>query len=390
MAGDMISDPRSLFDIPSGVTYLNCAYMSPILRVASEVGKRGVERKLHPWNIVRRDFFSEVEEARELFARLIGAEPEDIALAASTSYGASLASINIPVGRGQTIVVPAREHFSNVYRWMLQCRESGAELVTVPHAGAGDWTSAILDRIDRRTAIIAVPNCHWHDGSLIDLDVVGRAARDVGAALVVDGAQSIGARPFDVRHIKPAFLLAAAYKWLLGPYGMAFVYVSPEYQKGRPLEHHSFNRIGAPDIPSSIDYTEDFLEGARRYDVGHRSNFIQLPMIKVALEQIIRWGVSNIAAWIKPIIRRIEMEARTLGLSVPAIGAGHMIGLRFPGGIPAGLEESLLRRRIYVSVRADCLRVSPHVYNTGNDVSLLFDVISDFVPRGARRRFDGQ
>jgi selenocysteine lyase/cysteine desulfurase len=228
-----------------------------------------------------------------------------------------------------------------------------------------------------------VPNCHWHDGSLFDLEQIGVAARDAGAALVVDGAQSIGALPFDVRKVKPSFLLATAYKWLLGPYGMTFIYVSPEYQAGRPLENHTYNRAGAANIPSSITYVEEFEDGARRYDVGHRSNFIQLPMMKVALEQIIAWGADNIASKIGPVVRRIAAKGQTLGLSVPARHAGHMIGLRFPNGVPVGLDESLRREKIYVSIRANSLRVSPYIYNTGHDVDRLFDVVDELIARPA-------
>src|SRR5688500_10811597 len=151
----MIENQRHLFDIPEDVTYLNCAYLSPLLRKAAKAGKSGVDRKLRPWTIVRKDFFDELEEVRALFARLINASADDIAIVPASSYAAAIAGNNLPLREGQSVVVIGREHFSNVYQWKLRCREAGAAFLTVPAPLRGDWTQGVLDRIDGRTAIVA-------------------------------------------------------------------------------------------------------------------------------------------------------------------------------------------------------------------------------------------
>jgi selenocysteine lyase/cysteine desulfurase len=382
----MIDNQQSAFDIPPEIAYLNCAYLSPLLRAAAEAGHRGIERKRHPWTIGRSDFFVELEFARELFARLINAAPDDIALVPASSYGAAVAGRNLPLQADQNVLVIEGEHFSNVYQWMVRCEQTGAELVTVPRPDTGDWTPPILDRINERTSIVAVPNCHWHDGLLVDLEAVSRAAHQVGAALVIDGTQSIGALPFDVQKLKPAFVLCSAYKWLLGPYGMGFIYVSREHQDGVPLEHHPFNRVGAPHVASSITYESEFLDGARRYDVGQRSNFIQLPIIIAALDQILCWGVDNIQRTLTPLTRSIDRRAADIGLAVRAVGcgAGHLTGLRFPEGIPGGLQDALTAAGVYVSLRRDALRISPYLYNSEQDIDRLFEVLQTFASPARR------
>ena len=165
----MIADQRTKFDIPRGVTYLNCAYLSPLLRASVEAGKAGIARKTQPWTIHRDDFFTEVEHVRNLFARLINAPPDAVALVPASSYATAIAAANLDLQGSQSIIVLESEHFSNVYQWKLRCRETGAELIMVPEPELGGWTQSILDRIDHRTAVVSVPQCHWHDGRLVDL-----------------------------------------------------------------------------------------------------------------------------------------------------------------------------------------------------------------------------
>ena len=239
--------------------------------------------------------------------------------------------------------------------------ESGAELFVVDEPGDGGWTHSIVERIDRRTAIVCVPQYHWHDGSVVDVETVSAAARAAGAALIIDGTQSIGASHFDVQRVKPAFLFCSAYKWLLGPYGLAFLYADPAHQRGMPLEHHSYNRAGAEGASSTSGYSDNFLPGARRYDFGERSNFITLPIQKNALRQLLKWGPSNIQAALTPLVTAIDRRAAGLGLIAPRpeISGSHFTGFRFPAGIPPTVPGALKAANVFVSLRGETLRVSP-------------------------------
>jgi selenocysteine lyase/cysteine desulfurase len=375
--GMKLGSKRDLFEIPEDIVYLNCAYMSPQLRPAREVGEKAISRKSRPWEITPDDFFEDAEEIRALFARLVGGDADGVAIIPSVSYGISVAAANVPVREGEKIVILEDQFPSNVYAWGGLAEQSGASLVTLPRPEDLDWTRALLEEIDTDTAVVAVPNCHWTDGSLVDLASVGESVREAGAALVVDAIQSLGAHPFDVSEVRPDFLVAASYKWLLGPYGVGYMYVGEEYREGKPIEHNWINRRGSQDFSGLVDYQDAFQPGARRYDVGERSNFALLPMAAEALRQLIDWEVENVSETIGTLTDLVEERAGALGIvTIPKERrARHMIGLMLGPDAPDDLATRLTTHNVYVSVRGPSVRVSPHLYNTESDVYRLFDVL---------------
>lgn len=374
----LISNQRSLFDIPDHIAYLNCAYMSPLLKSAATAGGEAIASKKQPWGTTSEDFFTESEATRSLFANMIGTDADAISFVPAASYGIAIAANNIPVGEGQEILVLAEQFPSNIYAWQRAADEQGAHIRTVASPAetptGPDWTPAILDAITERTDIVALPHCHWTDGALINLAIVSKKARKVGAALVLDVSQSLGAMPLDLSQIKPDFMVAPTYKWLLGPYSMGFLYVAPKWRDGRPLEENWLNRKGSEDFAGLVDYEEDYQPGARRYDMGERANFQLMSMTQAALQQIADWGVDNIAATLQTKTDTIAERASKLGLTVsaPELRAPHFLGVRFPGGVPDGLLEQLAKQHVYVSLRGTSMRVTPHLYNSDEDVDRLF------------------
>lgn len=373
----MIPSQRHLFDIPPDVAYLNCAYLGPLSNAVVDAGRQATSRKARPWEIGSADFFTDTEMARALFARIINAAEDDVALVPAASYGISVAARNLPLARGQTVVVLAEQFPSNVYAWREAAAAAGAEVITVPRPGDGDLTGAVLDALDGRTAVAALPNCHWADGALLDLVAVGARCRELGAALVLDVTQSAGVLPLDVEIVRPDFLVAACYKWLLAPYSTGFLYVAPHRQDGIPIEYNWRQRLGSEDFAGLVNYVDEHLPGARRFDVGECANFHTLPALVKALEQILGWGVPAIAETLAARTAGIAERASALGLEGldPRRRAGHFVGLRFPGGVPDGLLAELMAARVYVSVRGDSLRVTPHVFNDDADVDRLFDAL---------------
>ena len=374
----ILENQHELFEIPEGVAYLNCAYMSPQLRSVREIGERAVARKSRPWEITSDDFFDDAEKTRALFARLVGAEADGVALIPSVSYGIAVAAANVKVEPGEYILILEDQFPSNVYPWHELAKRRGAKLITVPRPVDHDWTPAVLSHLNEDTAVVAVPNCHWTDGSLLDLRRIGGRAREVGAALVVDGIQSLGAHPFDVAEVGPDFLVASAYKWLLGPYGVGFLYVGESYRAGTPIEHNWINRRGSADFSRLVSYQDTFQPGARRYDVGERSNFVLLPMANEALRQILDWGVENVSKTIGELTALIEEEAKKRGIeAIPAKRrARHMVGLKLGSAVPEDLATQLAGEDIFVSLRGENVRLSPHLYNTAEDVDRLFAALA--------------
>jgi len=377
-AGLALASQRHLFEIPDDVAFLNCAYISPLPKVSLSAGDRGLRRKAQPWTIAVADFFRSSETVRKLFADLINADADDVAFAPAVSYGMAQAAHNIPIQRTQRIVTLSEQFPSNVYPWMDLAERTGAAFVSAPRPGDDDWTSALLSFIDGSTAIVAVPQCHWTDGGIIDLEAIAAACRRVGAALCVDATQSVGALPFDVKRIDPDFVAVASYKWLLGPYSLGFLYVAPRWQRGRPIEHNWIAREGSEDFAGLVNYSQDFQSGARRFDVGERSNFALMPVAEASLKLISQWTVPRICETLRLRTRAVAERARgEFGIaSVPdQRRAGHYLGLRFSGGVPPDLPKRLAAANVYVSVRGQAMRVTPHVWNTDDDVEKLFAVL---------------
>ncbi len=374
----MITCQRHLFEIPEDVAYLNCAYMAPQLKSVSEAGIRGLRRKATPWRIEAEQFFDDADKARALFARLIGAESTDVAITPSASYGIAIAAGNLNVESGDEIVVLEDQFPSNVYAWHALEEARGARIHVVPRPANHDWTSAVLAALNRRTAVVTIPNVHWTDGTLLDLEAIGARCRETGIALVLDVTQSLGVMPFSIERVQPTFLVAAAYKWLLGPYGLGYLYVHPEYQNGRPIEHNWINRRHSENFSQLVSYERAFQAGAVRYDAGGRSNFITLPMTIAALQQIHEWGIEGIASTLSRYTAQIAREAERLGLTTagPTHRSPHLIGLSFPAGVPDTLLSALRAAQVYVSVRGASIRISPHVYNNEDDVQRLLDVLA--------------
>jgi selenocysteine lyase/cysteine desulfurase len=383
-ASPILPPQRHLFDIPDDVAFLNCAYMSPLPKTSVAAGEEGLRRKSRPWTVAPADFFTGSEAVRAAFARLINARADDIAIIPAVSYGMAQAANNIALAKSQTIVTLAEQFPSNVYPWMELAERTGATPITVPRPADDDWTAAVLARIDASTGLVAVPHCHWTDGGLIDLVAVGAACRRVGAALAIDGTQSVGALPFDVARIDSDYVAVAGYKWLLGPYSLGYLYVAPRRQSGRPIEHNWLMRRDAEDFAGLVNYQKDFQPGARRFDVGERSNFALMPAAGCSIELLLGWGVADIQATLQRRTGAIAERARAeFGIdSVPdARRAGHYLGLRFAGGVPPDLPARLAAGNVHVSVRGTAMRVTPHLWVTDADVERLFKVLRQAVKR---------
>ena len=359
---------------------MNCSYFSPQLLSVSEAGQSGIGVKEQPWLVKPPHFFEGIEKARLLFGQLIAAAADDIALIPSVSYGIGTAAALVDIHAGDEILLLAEQFPSNVYPWFSLAERSQASIITVPRPADYDWTSAIRDAITEKTKVVALPQVHWTDGSLIDLFSVAKFCRQNGAALVIDGTQSIGAMPFFIQDIKPDFVVTAAYKWLLGPYSYGFMYVHPRYQNKQPLEHSWINRLDSENFAGLVNYKSEFLPGARRFDVGEKSNFALTPMVTAALEQILKWDVKRVQHSLALKTAELAHRLTQLGLRViPEDNrAGHILGVRFPAGrtMPADIDQQLARADVYVSLRGNAMRISPHLYNTDKDIDALVDILA--------------
>jgi selenocysteine lyase/cysteine desulfurase len=374
----MLPDQRYLFDVPDDVAYLNSAYFGPRLRTVTTAGEEAIELTATPWSVGPPDFIEPVERLRSTVGALFYDSGEGVAIIPGVSYGIGVAAANLGVGDGRTIVLLDEQFPSNVYPWRSKVEREGGNIVTVRRSPDG-WTERIIDAVDERTAIVAVPNCHWTDGSVVDLVAVGAAARAVGAGLVIDASQSFGAMPLDVNEVKPDFVATVGYKWQLGFYGLGYLWVAEQHRIGLPLEEGWIVRKDADDFAGLVDYADSYEPGARRFDMGERSNFIGVAMANAAVGQIASWGIPEIAATLSDVTSRIADGATDLGWTVapPDQRAPHLIGIRRRGGLPDALTERFLDAQVSVSVRGDSVRIAPHLHTTESDLDRLFKVLSD-------------
>ena len=368
---------RDLFDIPDDVAYFNCASLCAQLHTVRRAGQDALASRAAPWRIKTQDWFTGAEERRELFARLAGVDPEGVALVPATSYGLAVAAANLSAGPGQQILVLDQEYPSNYYTWRAFAVRTGAALTVVSREAGQSWTDAVVARLDEQTAVVAVPACHWTDGAMLDLLRIARRARHAGAALVIDASQALGALPLDLAAIRPDFVVSVGYKWLLGPFGLGYLYVAEQHRDGTPLEQNWISRRGAEDFAALVGYQDAYQPGARRFDVGGRTHFETTPMAIAALRQLLAWGQPAIAATLATITARIDHGIRSIGLRPTSADHGpHMLGVALPGN-PQHVAAALTRAGVYAGLRGECLRISPHLWTTDQDIERLLTELAN-------------
>jgi selenocysteine lyase/cysteine desulfurase len=368
---------RELFDIPDDVAYFNCASLAPLLRASVEAGAAASARRARPWLTGGRDWFTEADERRALFAELAGVDPEGVALVPATSYGLAVAAANLTARPGQRVLVLAGDYPSNRYTWQRFAGRTGAEVVTVERRDGQRWGEAVVAALDERVAVVAVLATHWTDGGSVDLAAIGARAREAGAALVVDASQAVGAMPLDWRRIRPDYLVTVGYKWLLGPFALGYLHVAEPHRDGVPLEENWISRLGSEDFAALVDYQDRYQPGARRFDVGQRTHFETTPMATAALRQLLDWEVPRIAATLGRLTGRIQDEVEAIGLRLTSSDrVPHMLGIDLPDQALGAVAGALADAGVYAGVRGSSLRVSPHLWTTDQDVERLVSALT--------------
>jgi selenocysteine lyase/cysteine desulfurase len=373
-----LGSQRQAFDVPPEVAYFNTASLAPLLRSVRAAGESALRRRAQPWTIRDEEWFGPPELLRSLFARLVGGDADGVALVPATSYGLAVAANCLRLDAGQRILVLAEEYPSGIYTWRRQASRTGATILTARRAPGQTWTEAVLAALDERVGVVSVPNVHWTDGSLVDLDAVARRSHELGARLVIDGSQSVGAMPLSVAALRPDFLVCVGYKWLLGPFGRSYLWVAEEHRAGQPLEENWIVRVGAEDFAGLVEYQDDYQPGARRYDQGARTLFELTPMAVAGIEQLLAWKVERIAATLGKLTADIAARAAALGLPGQAatLRGPHLLGLSVPEGARARILPALADAGCYAALRGRSLRVAPHLHITPSDVDRLIDALA--------------
>jgi len=374
----MLASQRDLFDIPADVAYLNAASWSPLPCATQKAAQAAVLRKGQPWKLAPDFAEQQHTRARNAAAALIGADATDVALVSSVGYGVAIAGKILQITRGSRVLVLENDHTSPVLEWVSRSEAQGFTVETVAQPLDGDWTSAVLAAIEKPGApplsLASISSVHWSDGGMLDMQKIRDALRREGAALLADATHSVGVIATDVKTLDPDFLIFPTYKWVLGPYGRAFVYVAKRHQDGVPLEQTAFGRRNVKAENPVYFADTRYLPDARRYDMGERDHFISMEMAAIGMEMMAQWGSAAVVQRLSTLTRRI-VDALNGTNAVHVLDerfrAPHVLSLGFPGGMPADLVPRLAREQIYVAPRLGRLRISPHVYNDEADVDRL-------------------
>ena len=240
------------------------------------------------------------------------------------------------------------------------------------------WNNRILESIDNQTVLVALGHIHWANGTKFDLKRISERAHEVGAILVIDGTQSVGALPIDVEEMGIDALICGGYKWLMGPYTLGYAYYSDYFDNGKPLEENWMARKDAEDFRGLLNYKDEYGPLSTKYDMGEKSNFINVPMGIVALQQLLDWGIENIQKYCFDLTQEPIKEWQQHGYWVEeeAYRASHLFGVQMPPDVSVDKMLSVLKeRKIHVSVRGEFVRIAPNMYNDAADIAALTDVL---------------
>ncbi len=375
---------RDLFDIPREVCFLNAGSWSPLPKSAAEVCNQGFARKSRPWEMSANLQNEQCTAARETAARIINADTNDVAIIPSVGYGVATAAKAMNLPENSRVIVLEDDHSSPVLEWSSN-PDNMMSVRTVSVGSDGNWTAALLAAIQEESAndlaLVSVSNVHWADGGLVDIQAVRAALTRSGAMLVIDATHAVGVIDMDVTQLDPDFMIFPTYKWLLGPYGRAFLYVAKRHQNSLPLEQtmSGRQRVRAEDPVYFTDLT--YLPDARRFDMGQRDFFISLDLAQHGMELMANWGHAAVSARLSGLTSRIAdgLKDAALPVSVPdkTVRAPHILCVSFPTGMPDALPAALKARNVYVAPRLGRLRITPHVYNDEADCDHFVSALRD-------------
>lgn len=370
---------RAAFVPMPEVRYLDTASQGPRLRAGVDAAAAALRRP--PW----RDRFDDRVEALErlrvaLAATLFAGDVDGVALVPSAAHGLATAARNLPLARGDAVLLAADAFPSALSAWQQRCAQVGARIVVAARRDDGDWTAAVLAAIDAtpRLRIASLCQAHWHDGALFDLDRIADALHARGSALVLDLSQSLGALPVDLARWRPAFVAATGYKWLLGGVGLACLWADPQARAhGVPLAPH-WSACDQHIWRFDPDAPPPYLSGARRFDAGGVLDSARIAQAQAGIDALADWRVPRIARRLGALTAAFDAALDAHGLRAwrtPA-HASHFTALRPPAARLHAVAAALDAAAIVCTQRAGALRIAPHLHVDEATLASVADVVA--------------
>lgn len=370
---------RDFFDF-APVTFLDCAYNGPFPRTAVLAIERAIELKKNPATMEAHHFFDITASVRARLARLVGAQPEDIALTNSATQGIAAVANGLEFESGDEVVIASNNFPSNLFTW-LHLRRLGVNVKVARPKNSCLAPDDVARLMSPRTKVLALDWVSYTSGARIDLSAFGDLAHRIGAVFLVDATQGVGAMEFDVAKIPVDAVTVAAYKWLLGPYGTGFAYLGPNLRDQLDLRTVNWLTVEGSAEFDSLP-VDDFRlpRTAEIFDTPNTANFLNMYALEASLEFIQNAGVKTVTVHCRLLLDRLAEGLRTRGfrLSAAAEPAHQSSILCFAAASAEAtrkLHERLRARHFAVSLRHDWIRVSPYLYNTEDEIDALLGLL---------------
>jgi selenocysteine lyase/cysteine desulfurase len=371
-------DFRRLMPAAEHWAYLDHAAVAPITARARDALAEWAEDVANHGVVHEPRWLKRVEEVRGRFAELLGADAPDVAFVKNTSEGVGIVAEGFPWRPGDNVVTSADEYPANVYPW-LNLASRSVEVRRVPSRRGRVFLDDLRAAMDARTRIVTLSWVEFATGFRNDLDAVGQLCRERGALFFVDAIQALGVQPLDVSRTPIDFLAADGHKWLLGPEGAGVFWVRRELvERLHPVGVGWHSVVGAWDF-AKIDFR--LKPNAGRWESGSR-NMGGIVALGASLDALMEVGVEALAARIFDLTERLCQRAERAGWRVYSSRApgewSGIVSLEPPSGRdPAAVAKALRGQQVAVNHRGGRLRVSPHAYNTEDEIDRLVTLLGE-------------
>jgi selenocysteine lyase/cysteine desulfurase len=356
---------RCLFPLTKQFIFMNHAGVSPM----SERAKAALEHLME--QLVTRPYpdgmsQEEAERLRHSIGRLVGARPDTIGLVRSTAHGISLLTQGLDWRAGDNVVGARGEHPDNVHRWMT-LRDRGVEYRLAEPVEGRITPEVVLSLVDERTRVVALSHVDLWNGCRVDLESIGSELRRRGVVFAVDATQSAGALRLDLDALPVDFACAAAHKWLLGPRGIGFCYCRPDL----------LGRLQ----PSLVGNATVTSETAHRLEESSMS-VLEMAAFRAGVELLLETGPDQVERHVLSLSRRLAGGLAERGHQIvePWPREAHedsgIVSFRRPGSPAQEVIRDLNAARVVGRTHTDLVRLSPHFYNTVEEVDHVLDVLA--------------
>ncbi|MFC7520024.1 aminotransferase class V-fold PLP-dependent enzyme [Xanthomonas populi] len=372
---------QQAFALPLDVTYLDAASRGPLLRAVQTVAHQAIDAMATPWQLPFDAWLHDIERLRALAADLFDNDTDGVAMLPSAAHGLATAARNLPLQRGEAVLLLEGQFPSNLLIWQRRCAEVGAHIVAVSAAGGDGLTEAVLQAIAATPAlrVATLPHAYWLDGRQLDLDRISAVVHARGAALVLDLSQSLGVLPTDLPRWQPDFVVSVGHKWLLGPMGLAWLWVAPHWRAhGVPIEEHWIGRDAGSSWEFPIAKAPSYRSGARRFDAGGVADPLRIAMATVALQQVAAWQPARIGQALGRLTAQWDAALQACGLGnwcTPG-HAPHLTALQPRAEQLDAVAATFGNRGAICTRRHGRLRIAPHLNITEDALLRLVAALS--------------